>query len=378
MKTILFISHSSSLTGGGEEDFLKLLIYFHKKYNICTVFPPGGKSIEFIENSDQYLEVKGTVFPFTKFRFKAYIGFFYRNFNKIFQIYNFIKKYGPFDLCFINSSVCFLEVLPVQIFKIPYILSVKEKINPAIISKLIYFFYKKTALKILTISKFLQAIIINQTGRKDVKVIYSTIDEKYFDRIKFDSNIKKQNQLNKKFRIVNIGSIFPNKGQHLLIEALSLIDDNNIYIDYFGKIVDEKYYKNLNGLIKDNNISNRVSFKGEIKKEELIKEIINSDVVVITSKEEGQSIVLLEGLYLEKPVITTKVGIANEIIIDGENGLLYDYSDINKLSGLIVRLKKDKEFYNNIRLNCRSTYKRNFDSESGMKQYDDVFVECMK
>ncbi len=49
MKTILLISHSSAASGGGEDDFLRLLIYLHGKY-----IPLIEKNYETIKNNHQW------------------------------------------------------------------------------------------------------------------------------------------------------------------------------------------------------------------------------------------------------------------------------------------------------------------------------------
>ncbi|MCX6164367.1 MAG: hypothetical protein NTU73_05820, partial [Ignavibacteriae bacterium] len=183
MKTLLLISHSSNMTGGSEDEFQKLLIYLSGKYKIYTIFPKGYRSEIFKKYSDKFLEIDLRLFPFTKFRFKEYLGYFRRNFKKIIAIYKFIKNNNDINLCFVNSSVCLIEIIAIVLSRKPYLLSVKEKINPFLPRKIIYYFYGQTALKILTISKFLQNEIEIHTKRKDIEIIYSTIDENSFEQM---------------------------------------------------------------------------------------------------------------------------------------------------------------------------------------------------
>jgi L-malate glycosyltransferase len=375
LKILLFISHSSNLTGGGEDDFAKLLKYFSNKYVIYTIFPSGKRCEEYIKYSTKYLKVKGSVFPFTKFSLKAYIGFFYRNFNKIFAIYNFIRKNGKIDLCYLNSSVCFIDAIPVVLLKIPYILSVKEKINPKIISNIIFYFYKKTAAKILTISEFLKNEITIRTKRSDIGVIYSTIEEEYFENVINKKKLNKDRKKDNSFKILNIGSIYPLKGQHVLAEVLIKMNDKNISVELIGSIINCKYYSKIFNFIKINNLSDRFKYVGELNKFDLINKILDSDCIVITSKEEGQSLVILESLFLEKPIISTKVGVSTEIIENKINGILYDYGDIDCLCESIEKLKNDKELYLKILENCKSTYSKYFNSRITMLNYESIFKE---
>ncbi len=375
MKSILFISHSSKKTGGGEDDFQKLLIHFHGKYKIYTIFPPGERSEIFIKYSDEFFEVEGSVFPFTRFNIKEYIYFFLKNYKKAIKIYNFIK-YINVDLCYLNSSVCFLEAIILFLLKVPYILSVKEKINPLFVRKILYTFYDISALKIITISKFLQNEIIKDTNRKDIRIIYSTINEKLYDELQ--SSDFKNRPNGKELNILNIGSIYPLKGQHILMESMKKLQNYNVKTKFVGEIIDEKYFKYLERIKNDFINDESVIFINGLPKNELIKLMHESDVIVITSKEEGQSLIILEALYLEKPIITTKVGVALEVIKDFENGLFYNYGDVNKLCELVLLLKNDRKIYNFLVSNCKITYSKNFNSENMMIQYENLFYECFK
>ena len=146
MKKLLLISHSSSKSGGGEDDFYRLLKYLHKKYYINIIIPDGPRKFEFIELSDEFLVIPNELFPYIKFNLKGYIRFIIVSIYKLYLIFKYLKN-KEIDLCFLNSSVCFVEVIPLIFFKIPYLVSIKEKINPFLIRKLIYNFYSYTAKK---------------------------------------------------------------------------------------------------------------------------------------------------------------------------------------------------------------------------------------
>ncbi|MCX6164397.1 MAG: glycosyltransferase, partial [Ignavibacteriae bacterium] len=174
------------------------------------------------------------------------------------------------------------------------------------------------------------------------------------------------------FKILNIGSIYPLKGQHVLIKVLSRLKDQNISVEFVGRIVDKEYFSEINKSVNNFVLSNVITFLGELNKKDLVKKILESDCIVITSKEEGQSLVILEALFIEKLIITTKVGITNEIIKNNFNGLLYDFNDVDTLCNLILKLKNDNIFYNFIKSNCKNTYIYNFNSEVTMEQYEKI------
>ncbi|MFZ1322259.1 MAG: glycosyltransferase family 4 protein [Ignavibacteria bacterium] len=288
----------------------------------------------------------------------------------------FLIKNRDIDLCFINSSVCFVEMLVVNFFKIPYVLSIKEKINPAWIRNLIYKFVSKTSVKIIVISKFLYDLYSKSENYK-IKIIHSSIEEDFYQECY--NKTEEEKDRNKKFVILNIAAFYDLKNQLSLVNAVNLINNSDdILVKFIGKNVDNKYFDHL--LKEIENSKNRNSFEivGELDKKSLIKEIKKSHCVVITSKEEGQSLVLLEAMFLERAVISTKVGVVSEIIKNYENGLLYDVNDSQTLSEHILKLKNDKELYTGIIKSSKETYHRNFSLERSLRQHEEIFRNAMQ
>jgi glycosyltransferase involved in cell wall biosynthesis len=162
------------------------------------------------------------------------------------------------------------------------------------------------------------------------------------------------------------------KGQHILVEALLNLRQYNITVEFIGRVIDAKYYSKINRIIEKHKLSEKINFTGELSKTEVIREIVNSDCVVVTSEQEGQSFVILESLYLGKPLITTKVGVAPEIIDDGINGLLFDFENMESLSFAIKRLIEDKNCYERLKSNCKITYEKFFDSENTLEKWNEI------
>ena len=103
-------------------------------------------------------------------------------------------------------------------------------------------------------------------------------------------------------------------------------------------------------------ISNRVSFPGQCTKEKIKELYLNCNIGLVSSNSEtyGQSIV--EPFVLGRCVISTSVGIAPDIILQGENGFIYKNED--ELVSIMKRLYYDpslmlkcgKRAYNNSKM----------------------------
>jgi len=65
------------------------------------------------------------------------------------------------------------------------------------------------------------------------------------------------------------------------------------------------------------------------------------DVVVVSSRYEGCSNVILEGMAMAKPVIATAVGGNPELVIPNQNGLLVEPKDPDGLARAIAQLVRD-------------------------------------
>jgi glycosyltransferase involved in cell wall biosynthesis len=67
------------------------------------------------------------------------------------------------------------------------------------------------------------------------------------------------------------------------------------------------------------------------------------DLYLITSRDEGGPMSLLEGMASGVPLISTRVGMPEDVIRQGETGILVDIDDVDGLAGAAHRLIDDHE-----------------------------------
>ncbi len=376
MKTILLISHSSAIVGGGEDDFLRLLKFLQGKFIIYSVFPDGERAEEISGLSYKYLIVPNRAYPGNNFHLKPTLAYIFYTINKIFVLLPFIwKNRKNIDLCFVNSSVSFVEMRLLKLFKIPYVVSIKEKINPAFVRKYVYKLIDKSAKKVIVISDYLNKLLKEYIKKKEIRIIRASIDEDIYNEFKSEITVRKNGS---KFIILNIGQIYVIKNQLLLVEAINKMrNKDSLLVKFIGFVFDSKYKEELIKKIDEYKLKNIIKFYGSMEKKEIINEYINSDAVVITSKEEGMSLVLVEALFFKKPVISTTVGVIPEVIINGENGIIIDTFNPDSLTVALENLISDKILYNKIRENAFNTYKSNFNLRKTLEEHLEIFNECI-
>jgi glycosyltransferase involved in cell wall biosynthesis len=79
------------------------------------------------------------------------------------------------------------------------------------------------------------------------------------------------------------------------------------------------------------------------------------DVYLVASRQEGGPKAVLESMAVGVPLVTTRVGQAPEIVVDGENGLLADVDDVESLAGAVVRIREDSALQARFRVAGRTT-----------------------
>ena len=153
--------------------------------------------------------------------------------------------------------------------------------------------------------------LYNIQKSKNHQVIYNGIDLERFKNATalkrediFDKNIPKSAIV-----IANIGSLYEHKGQQTLINALSKVDNTNIYVFILGE---GPQRHSLQTRIEDLGLSNRVKLLGRQKNiEQYLK---SADFYINPSWGEGCSNAMLEAMACNLPVITTRNGGTPEII----------------------------------------------------------------
>jgi phosphatidylinositol alpha-1,6-mannosyltransferase len=111
----------------------------------------------------------------------------------------------------------------------------------------------------------------------------------------------------------------------------------------------------LQALARDANVSQFVTFTGELSAEALRNEYRECSLFVMPSEMEGFGIVFLEAMAYSKAVVGGAHAGTPSVIKDGETGLLVKRLDVNGIANAIVSILKDVEL--RVRLG-RSGHKR--------------------
>ena len=147
--------------------------------------------------------------------------------------------------------------------------------------------------------------------------------------IKF--NFERDKKLTK--TIVAVGKLMEQKNHVLLISAFRFVlkdfPDYRLHIYGDGPLKDF-----LNETIRRYEIQDSVILKG--KTNDIFNVVYNADLFVLSSNYEGLSNALIEAMFLETPVISTRCAGSTELIEDGISGRLVSIGDSRELADAII------------------------------------------
>ncbi len=140
--------------------------------------------------------------------------------------------------------------------------------------------------------------------------------------------------------IGTIGRAVPVKGWDVLLRAFVEARDHmpaaKLLLAGSTSSSDEKdFYEQLVRFIASHGLADAVRFTGHLT--DIAPALRATDVFVLPSRSEGYSLALLEALTAGLPVVSTRVGIAPEVIVEGRNGTLVEREDVSDLArGLLA------------------------------------------
>lgn len=146
---------------------------------------------------------------------------------------------------------------------------------------------------------------------------------------------KSKNHRNNIFIFLYVGRFDHVKGVDILIKAFDMLHKK--YQQTQLQLVGYGYNEGeIKKLVSQYRLGKSVIFRGKQIPQSLIHIYLTVDVVVVPSRSEGQSIVILEAFAAKKPVIATNVGDNAYFVKQGETGFLVVPSDIDGLYQALI------------------------------------------
>ena len=176
------------------------------------------------------------------------------------------------------------------------------------------------------------------------------------------------------FKILMVSAFRPEKDQQTLIRAFQLLP-NNYQLFLAGgtetpenqRIMDE-----CQALAKELGVNDRIRFLGVLA--DVPNLLAAADVIVLSSKHEGMSLSVLEGMASGKPMIASDVEGMRELVSNA--GLLFPQGDAEALAALIRGVCEDSEKAQEIGRKCRERAML-YDIAETAKRYHLLYEEIL-
>ena len=209
-------------------------------------------------------------------------------------------------------------------------------------------------------------------NKKHQALIPLGVDTTYYSPESF-KNIK-QNDTSE-FRIITVANLAPVKEIQLLIKAIHLLNDPSIKLTVLGDCNNE-YGREMITLKEELALDNQVCFLG--KHLDVRPYIAKSDLFVITSKQEGMPMALVEAMSMGIPVIGSDVAGINYVLKDFKN-LLFKAGEV---SALALKIKELKALDTSLRLklggDLRKYCENHFALNTFIAAHENLYMDLVK
>ncbi len=188
-----------------------------------------------------------------------------------------------------------------------------------------------------------------------------------------DSNLLDLGVIQNKIVFASIGTLEERKGQDILVDAITSLDDEYIKNSYFlfvGKECYEPIYKKIKTLC--NQYPQNVKYISEIQPDDLKKLYKQMDCLICSSKDDPMPIVVTEAFLMKKVVICSENVGSAQFIKDEINGLLYKNNDYIELAKKIEYVVDNRHNLNEIGNEAREIYNNNFSKEAFNNQINNI------
>lgn len=369
---ILLISSTDSLYGANRS-MLELIKYLRASGDdVIVLLPSDGEVTDelkkigceyYIEKYNTCVRVIGT-----------YVLRYFANIRIFLKLICKVKKWNV-DIVHSNTSVLDIGACVAYALHIPHVWHIREMLEHYNMRYIMPHFYKRLREKsdsTIYISHFLLENAKKEYSEKNVHVIYNAF--KFSDNI-VDEKIKSNDS---PVRLLICGMITPNKGQAEAIEAVRiLVKHKRMKVELLlaGEAGDMRYGEELKRKVHEYNIEHCVQFLGFQKDLSHIRQ--STDIALQCSRLEGMGRVTVESMLEGIIVVGAASGATTELIVDGENGYLYEAGNYTELADKIEYIVNHPEKKKQIENRARECARKKFNTEYINGQIREIYKEVL-
>lgn len=365
MKKLLFVSNEGLITGAPV--FLSKLVKHLKterpNYRTVIFFAKNGELVN--QLSQEGFEVVASEKSCTSCTVFQKI---WRRLTHYLRFIRLLVTYRP-DMLYSNTIVNFGEVVLAGLFRVPVLLHMHEGKNFAqqyrYRLRLSCFF----ADQIIVGSHYVNGVL-NSITRKSGHVIYNGVLS--------PSNFHgKKGKIGTPVKLGILGTINPNKGQLVAIEAIRILAERGMeaHLIIAGKVGDEVYFEKIVKFLNQNSLNDFVKFIGTVPNAEAF--ISTLDLLLVPSFDEALPTVILEAFSAGTPVVASDVGGIPEMIENVISGFLFQAGDSEMLANCLEKIIFNNGFLENISISAFEVARNKFEVNANNNQIKNYLDEML-
>lgn len=190
---------------------------------------------------------------------------------------------------------------------------------------------------IITVAAALKQYLLEMGVPDDrITVLRNGVDLEFFHPSDAREASRKKLGFSDRPTLLSVGHLIERKGHHLVIQAMSDLQDMDLVIAGDGEEM-----ASLRQLVEAGSLSDRVRFAGRLNQEDLRRHYQAADALVLASSREGWANVLLESMACGTPVVATPVDGTPEVVASHAAGQLTEGRSPEAIAAAVRRLLAD-------------------------------------
>jgi len=281
---------------------------------------------------------------------------------------NLLRHYKP------NATLAFFGVPSGAVawflkivYRIPYVVSLRGGDVPGFRPYDFRSYHKLLAPFLRIIWKNASAIVANSIGLRDLAIKFDSRFEIPIIPNGVDLKTYKTENRNKTSpHLLSVGRVVYQKGFDIALRALADLKDLKWEWHIAG---DGPQMDALKSLAQELGIDKRILFLGWQSREQLIEQYKWSNLFLFPSRHEGMPNAVLEAMASGLPVIASRIAGNEELVVDGETGILFPTEDVDSLRVALKKILNDVSLRRQMGEASRRRVEERYSWENTAKQY---------